>query len=235
MNNRASNFGSHKQTCNRGLLMLIQYSHISSTYEQLAATLRKRCGKKTRIPNLIHPTKRQYTIQGLSFVFFGMHLGHVVHKCDLIAFLRRHGVHTTDPQPRHLGMQFGLDFMVMRSYHPGIKRCLRAGEYCLKTLTHHHPSSNTEHRSYRMSHSLFEQVKKRHHNRCVCCGSPEGDANYKNPKILTTLERGHRDPRKPLLLSNCIPICTVCNHVYKNKVIFTARGFVKPLMKTRSR
>lgn len=210
--------------------MLVKYSTIKTTYDALVAKLRRNCGKKVRVPQLIHPAKRQYTVQGLCFVFFGMHVGKVMPKTELIKFLQHHGCRTHDPQPRHLGMQFGLDFMIMRSYHPKLKRTLRAGEYCLKSLSSVHPTaSHINHRTVKLSDQVFKNLKRRFYSRCACCGSVEGEPNHKNMKIITTLEKGHRDPRKPLTSSNCIPICTVCNHVYANKVVFTARGFVKPL------
>lgn len=211
--------------------MLIRYRIVKAKYDDISAKLRRRCGKNVKIPNLINPQGTAYTILGLSFVFFGENVGKVVNKSDLLQFLRRHGCKTSDPQPRHLGMQYGLDFLIMGSLHPKTKRKLRAGEYCLKTLSSSHPSVFSLHhrRVVNLNAVTFNALKKKYAYRCACCGSLEGHPNYKNLRVITTLEKGHMDPRKELSVHNCIPVCGICNKVYKNKYLFNARGFVKPL------
>jgi hypothetical protein len=208
-------------------MVLINITKVKGTYDSLCQKLKQRC-KTSKAPNLLNITKTKYTIQGLAFVFFGQNMGQVMHKRDLISFLKRHGCHTVDPQPRHLGMQFGLDFLVMRSYHAKLKRALKAGEYCLRSLTTTHPKPfASEHRCSHVTKQAFARLKKHYAHRCSCCGSKEHESNFKNPKIITVIEKGHKDPRKPLTVGNCIPLCTMCNHVYKNNVVFTERGFVK--------
>ena len=211
--------------------MLVRYRIVKNTYDKLVARIKKRCGARVKIPSLTNAKRNSYTILGLCFVFFGENLGKVMHKRDLLAFLKRHGVKTSDPQPRHLGMQFGMDFLVMNSKHPHSKRLLRAGEYCLRSLSKAHPLQHCgPHRHTRtLSCAVFNRLKKKYHGRCACCGSLEDEPNFKNVRIVTKLERGHMDPRKPLDPTNCIPLCCVCNKVYKNKFVFNARGFVKPI------
>lgn len=159
-------------------------------------------------------------------VFFALHLGRIVTKRELLVFLREAGVDTPDPQPRHLGMQVGLNFLVQGCWHPRAKRALGRGEYCLLDLKTCHPNHQTMHRTSMLEKSDFLDIKAVYKHRCACCGSLEGEPHLKNELLMTTLERGHCDPRKPLDADNCIPMCTVCNRVYKNSAVFTKRGFV---------
>jgi hypothetical protein len=211
--------------------MLIRYKLVKHSYDKIAKRLKQRCGKNVRVPNLLNRSMTSYTIQGLSLVFFAENLGKVMKKIELLNFLKRHGCKTSDPQPRHLGMQFGLDFLIMGSKHPRSKRILRAGEYCLKSLSNAHPCNySMVHRYHgQMTQVMFNKLRHKYDYRCACCGSMEGEPNYKNKCVLTVLEKGHMDPRKVLSTRNCIPICSVCNKVYKNRYIFNTRGFVKPV------
>lgn len=206
--------------------MLIRIKVIKSVYDSACASLRRANSKgDLRIPNLVY--KDKYTINGLTFVFFAMNVGKIKTKAQLLAFLRRHGCKACDPQPRHLGLQYGLDFLIMGSeYRKG--RILRAGEYCLKSLTRSHPSSTAmKHRLINMTDCSFAKLKMAYRNRCACCGSLEGQPHFKNSRLKTRLEKSHMDPKKPLNTNNCIPLCSMCNQVYKNKVVFNKRGFIR--------
>ena len=79
-------------------------------------------------------------IGGLTLAFFACHLRKIVSKLDLVRFLRRMRVSTTDPQPRHLGMQNGFDFLVAGCRHPATGAKLKCGQYCLMSLGKRHPS-----------------------------------------------------------------------------------------------
>jgi hypothetical protein len=202
-------------------------------YDRICGKIRKACkNANIKLPSLVNNQGTQYTVLGLALVFFGIHVGKIKRKHELIAFLRMHGCKTTDPQPRHLGMQCGLDFLIMGSKHPRTKKILKAGEYCLWSLGKSHPNAANQHRMNpnAISKDAFAIIKRKYNSRCASCGSPEGQPNYKNAHVITTLEKGHMDPRKPIDINkNCIPICGVCNKVYKNRVVFTQRGFVKPI------
>jgi hypothetical protein len=51
---------------------------------------------------------------------------------------------------------------------------------------------------------------------------------------VTTLEKGHCDPRRPLTDDNCIPMCKLCNMVYKDNAVLNRRGFVIHWLATRA-
>lgn len=204
--------------------MLIRRKIIQTAYD----SLRSKVHKDARVPNLINKRTGKYTIQGLTFVYLGMNLNKVVEKKDILAFLTRHGCNTTDLQPRHLGMQYGLSVIGMNGIHKKSGKHLRAGQFCLDSLVKAHPASYAcAHRQSNMTAIEFTALKKKYKNRCACCGSTENDANLKNPKVLTTIQKGHIDPRLPLIAKNCIPMCQVCNSVYRDKFVFTRRGFIK--------
>jgi hypothetical protein len=158
--------------------------------------------------------------------FFGKNIGRVVRKVDIVDYLRLYGCTSTDPQPRHFGMQIGLNFLVQGCKHPRTGRKLRPGEYCLLDVRQTHPNHHTNHRISKGSQIDFETIKSMYDHRCACCGSPEGGPHFKNKHLLTRLDRGHCDPRRPLDATNCIPMCTTCNMVYRDRAVINRRGFV---------
>lgn len=209
---------------------------IKDTYSALRKhVVTRKSMQHIKVPQLIskNGSSCKYTLQGLMFVFFGLRINKIIKKNELVTFLKRYNCKSHDPQPRHFGMQYGFDFLVMGSYHAKTHRILKAGEYCMRSLSTPHPNACfTNHRSKAtdMSTHIWRQMVKKYNNRCACCGSPEGQDNYRNKNVLTVLEKGHKDPRKPLNASNCLPICSVCNRAYKNKCVFMANGFVKPII-----
>lgn len=148
-------------------------------------------------------------------------------KSDLTAFLRLHNCKSTDPQPRHLGTQRGLYFLVQGCWHPCARRKLKAGEYCL--MSFNKGVRVPQHRSVIMTQAVFDDIKKEYDSRCAVCGSPENEYHYKQAHLITSLQKGHCNPRLPLTAANCIPICAYCNRVYKNNAVFNKRGIIVKL------
>ena len=204
---------------------------IKAKYEDIQrAIARKPAKDRPKLPALKKCDK--YTIQGLTLTFFACHLGKIVNKIDLVLFLRRMRVSTTDPQPRHLGMQNGFDFLVAGCRHPKCGRVLKCGQYCLLSMSKRHPShEGTSHRAMKVSDIQFERLKRSFVCRCASCGSSEGEPHLKNKRLETRLEKGHMDPRKELVVSNCLPMCSMCNGVYKDKAVFNRNGFIKKWLK----
>jgi hypothetical protein len=190
-----------------------------------AKTAAKKAGAKKESVSS-PPPKQRHTVSGLMLVFFAARLGKVSTKTELVDFLRAMKCPTLDPQPRHLGMQVGLNFIVQGCYHPRAKRALRRGEYCLLDLKRSHPSHASMHRAKALPRLSWEPLKLLYGGRCACCGSVEGERHLKNAHLITTLERGHCDPRRPLTDDNCVPMCKLCNMVYKDKAVISRRGFV---------
>lgn len=203
--------------------------HVKKVYAEALATLRAK-GLKVQPPKLQHPDG-SFTVAGLMFSYFASNVGQVKTKTDLVRFLRDMKCETHDPQPRHLGAQAGFQFLVRGCFHPELRRTLRPGEYCLLSLDSAHPNHHTQHRECSLTARGFDQLKKRYKCRCAVCGSQEGAPHFKNTHLVTTLERGHRDPRRPLTLANCLPMCTMCNQVYRDFAVFNHRGFVVDWLK----
>ena len=202
-------------------------AEVVAEYNRVKATLvthRNVLRGLVRLPRLKR-ADGQFTLGGLMLTFFSAHLGHVVTKAALVGFLRQFKCDSTDPQPRHLGMQRGFDFLVAGCWHPGLERRLRCGEYCLLSLERAHPSAAAMHRSQDVTARGFDALKRVYGHRCACCGSKEGDPHLKNGHLITRLEKGHCDPRRPLA-NNCLPMCGLCNMVYKDRAVFNPRGFI---------
>lgn len=206
-------------------------SNIVKEYNKLLEITQKN-KLKVSIPTLYSKVNgKKYSLRGLMFVFFGMNLNKIMNKKQLVEFLKKYKCSSVDPQPRHFGMQTGLDFLIMGSFHNKSKRVLKPGEYCLRSLRTYHPNRIFNHRnnSKMFTSSVWEKLKKKYDNRCACCGSKEGENNFKNKNVLTFLQKGHKDPRCELTVNNCIPLCSVCNYAYKNDYIFSSNGFVKKI------
>jgi hypothetical protein len=204
---------------------------VESAYTGLRAKIQKLQGggkkaKRVTCPELYNRSTGAFALTGLSLTYFAANLRRIVDKKELIKFLRSHGCSDMQvPHPRHFGMQNGLYFLIKDSYHPLRRRVLKAGEYCLYSLSKPHPARPlVSHRSVHLCDRAFATLKQEFACRCAVCGSPESQANYKNPTVRTRLEKGHMDPTLPLNLDNCIPMCTVCNQVYMNR--FDNRGMV---------
>lgn len=196
---------------------------VCSAYARIVALVSKK-RLRVRVPRLFNGT--HYTVAALMLVFFYLNIGRVRSIADLREFLVEHDCLSMNPQPRHLGMQNGFRFLVQNCVHPRLRQTLRRGQYCLLTLASAHPSAASGHRDCSLTADSFSRLQRRYAGRCAVCGSAEGEPHLKNMLLRTTIERGHADPRRPLTVQNCLPMCRLCNCAYKNKVVFNSRGIV---------
>lgn len=153
----------------------MQRKDIERVYKTAVDAIRARRGARAltgvRVPNLYRSGK--YTITGLLFVYFVSHMRQIVRIEDLVTFLRQKGLcKTMSPNPRHLGMQYGFYFLVKDCFHPIQHRALRAGEYCLYSLSRVHPSFSTSHAATR---------KKRYHDKRY---EAEAASNGEEPRMM---------------------------------------------------
>lgn len=209
-----------------------QHSKLNKAYEEIRELVSKN-RLEVKMPRLLHPNKgtskpRTYTVSALMLIYFYSHIGEVKTITELKRYLVSQGCRSLNPQPRHLGMQHGFRFLVHNCVHPNMQTPLRQGEYCLLNLARPHPSARFRHRDRNnmLSRHQFSELCKKFNNRCAVCGSKAGEPHFKNALLVTTIEKGHADPRRPLTSCNCIPMCRMCNGAYKNKVAFNARGIV---------
>jgi hypothetical protein len=201
---------------------MLTSDNIDIKYNELVVKTSK---TNVKVPKLYN-SKKQFTVLGLSIVYFYINIGKIITKSDITLFLRSYGLCTLNqPNPRHIGMQYGFYFLVKNSYHPRYRRKLKPGEYSLYSVVKPHPNHNM-HRHNEVSDDDFKKMKLQSNNRCKVCGSLENEPHYKNKTLITKLEKGHCDPNKSLTCENCIPICSYCNHVYGNKFIFNQNGVI---------
>lgn len=205
-----------------------QRTAVEAAYASIITIIRKR-KLEVRIPRLRSGSGDAFTVGGLMLVFFYTSMGRVRSIHDLRVFLHAHGCTSHNPQPRHLGMQYGFRFLVQNGIHPRQKEPLRRGQYCLLDLKSAHPSVLFHHRCRDrtvLTSTQFTSLRHRFADRCAVCGSKDGEPHFKNALLKTTIERGHADPRRPLTLRNCLPMCCLCNRAYKDKAAFNRRGLV---------
>lgn len=207
--------------------MISKTKHLAlrTTYAHITSLVAKK-RLPVRIPRLCSGTR--YTASALMLIFFYLHLGQVKTIAQLKKFLVAHGCQSLNPQPRHLGMQHGFRFLVQNCIHPKLTKPLRQGQYCLLDLVSAHPSATCHHRARdtMLTNTEFRRLCTRFKGRCAVCGSKDGEPHFKNALLQTTIEKGHADPRRPLTVRNCIPMCRLCNCAYKNKAAFNSRGII---------
>jgi len=152
-------------------------------------------------------------------------LGRPVPKAAIISFVVqvRGGKQPNDIQPRHLGTQRGFPVYNQREANPYGGQ-IPAGHYFMAPLTA--PKHGwTRHRSADgLEDEAWERKINARDRRCWHCGSQEGKPHLRHPSQITTLEKGHQDPRKPLTIDNCIPLCRNCNQTMRDQYILDDLG-----------
>ena len=173
-----------------------------------------------KLPHLIWGKK--YTKEALVLVYLaqGYPNTNVVTKEQLTAFL---GDTLDVQQARHLAAQKGFYII---SGKRGDEGDLKDGEYRLITLEKPYPGFTAARRDTDLTEDEWESLKKEYGNRCVCCGSVEGEHHLLWPATITRLQKGHMDPSKPLVKGNIIPQCSKCNQPDKNYWIYDKKGRV---------
>lgn len=96
----------------------------------------------------------------------------------------------------------------------------------LLDVTKPYPMFTKQKRTVKLDSDDFEAIKKFYDYRCVTCGSKEGEKNFLYPNVKTELQKGHKDPTKPLEVGNVIPQCQFCNRPDRNYFIFNDKGRV---------
>ena len=80
----------------------------------------------------------------------------------------------------------------------------------------------------------FDAIKAAYDNKCVSCGATEGQESPRyQGSGQVELQKGHRDPDKPMEASNIIPQCQFCNRAYKNDFTFDKKGRVRAVASHR--
>ncbi len=73
----------------------------------------------------------------------------------------------------------------------------------------------------------FTTIKKAFGNKCATCGAIENQPDPRYVGDMVKLQKGHKDPEKPMEKGNVIPQCQFCNRAYKDDFTFDNKGRVR--------
>lgn len=147
-----------------------------------------------------------------------------VHKNVITQFCHEFSPNcSSDQQVRHLAAD-GWFVLKNGEEYNNIK-CPR-GYYCLVSIEQPNPHFlvKKDFRKENLTISDFEGIKQLYKYTCATCGGKENtEHRYGFGKI--SLQKGHRDPNKPLEIGNIIPQCQFCNRdMYKDNFVFDEFG-----------
>ena len=207
----------------------ISDSEIRNTYaflKEMHSKYLKKFGVK--LPNLFVGANSKFTKDALTLVYLAQDYPntHIVSKKELTEFIKQYYPDVADvQQARHLGAQAGW-FILSGTRKDNSSESLHPGEYKLKSLESCYPGFTAERRIEAVDGNYWEELKKQYDYCCACCGSREGEPHryWKNTK--TVLQKGHKDPSKPLEPGNIIPQCEKCNRPDRNYWIYDDKGRV---------
>lgn len=168
-----------------------------------------------------------YTKDALTLVYltFGYPETRTISKSELTEFIKQYDPNVNDvQQARHLGAQKGW-YILSGTRGDNASNSLKAGEYHLVSLEKFYPGFTAERRVDTLGDD-WEALKKAYDYRCACCGSQEGKPHRYWKETKTVLQKGHKDPSKPLEAGNIIPQCEKCNRPDRNYWIYDDKGRV---------
>lgn len=167
----------------------------------------------------------QFNNTALHLVFFYMNLGKLVHREEIIAFVKKfsYGV-ASDQQPRHLKYS-GWDIRLGAKAHDlwidGSK--VETGYNGLVSID----APNTEFTTTRdkrvsiITANEWDDLLSAYDYKCAMC------------KTEKFLERSHKNPNLPMSDTNCIPLCSKCNNWQSKDFIVDSDGRVGSLNSPR--
>ena len=179
-----------------------------------------------KLPKLYKGTA--YTKDALTLVYLaqGYPATRIVTKSELTEFIRQYDDSVLDvQQARHLAAQKGW-FILSGTRNDITSKTLAPGEYQLHTMEKPYPGFTAARREEIVDGDYWENLKQAYEYRCACCGSKEGEPHRYWSNTTTTLQKGHKDPNKPLEPGNIIPQCEKCNRPDRNYWVYDDKGRV---------
>jgi len=169
-----------------------------------------------------------FTKDTLVLVYLYKYFRKPVTKEELTDFLANYGDRSNDvQQARHLGQQKGWYII---SGQRKDNQCqiygVTPGKYSLISLEEPYPRFTRLRRGLDINEESWESIKEDYNYRCATCGSVENELNLQYPNVLTTLQKGHMDPKKPLTMDNIIPQCSECNRQDRNNFVYNKKSRV---------
>ena len=169
-----------------------------------------------------------YTGRSIALIALYLRFGKPVTKNELTKFVRTYVDGKADVQDgRHLGNTQGWYVLSAQRNDVGTETWPKDA-YGLMSLTDCYPGFSG-HRVGILEESEWSLLLKKFDYRCSLCGSEEGKSNLRNKSVVTQLQQGHKDPTKPLSLSNCLPQCQECNRPLGRNFIFDDKGRPKAI------
>lgn len=200
---------------------------IKDTYSKISEYHRKYLKKfGVILPNL--NKGKNYTKDALVLVYLaqGYPNTKVISKSELTEFIKQFYPETNDvQQARHLGAQKGW-FILSGTRKDNTSSSIPAGSYKLESLEKCYDGFTAERREELFSGDYWENLKKAYEYKCACCGSKEGEKHRYWKNKIVTLQKGHKDPSKPLKEGNIIPQCESCNRPDRNYWVYDDKGRV---------
>lgn len=197
-----------------------QYALVKKYYEEYLKS------KGVQLPNLERGGK--FTKDALVLVYLSQGYPNTrrITKDELTGFVRLYYPEVNDvQQARHLAAQKGW-YILSGTRKDLESHMLAPGEYKLKTLEHFYPGFTHERRAFSEGGDFFEELKKKYNYKCATCGSREGEPHRYWTNTITTLQKGHMNPTKPLEPGNIIPQCEKCNRADRNYWVYDEKGRV---------
>lgn len=200
---------------------------IDGTYEEIS----KYYEKNLKSHGVILPKLKKgnkYTKDALVLVYLaqGYPDTKIISKTELTEFVKIFYPSTNDvQQARHLAAQKGW-FILSGTRKDNTSISIPAGSYKLISLEKCYDGFTAERREDFFSGDYWENLKKAYDYKCACCGSQEGKKHRYWKNITVTLQKGHKDPSKPLIEGNIIPQCESCNRPDRNYWVYDDKGRV---------
>lgn len=165
------------------------------------------------------------TCRAYQLIALFMNMGEPVHKDAISGFVIEHmrmNGHTAsgDQQVRHLqasGYNVLTRGCVMPNGEPIPNGC-----YMLADLNVSR-KYNSSKRATRLNDADWLRLKSNYDNTCATCGRCEGTIDDRTGRIVS-LQQGHMDPGKPLVMSNTVPQCSYCNQSARDRFVFNKNG-----------
>lgn len=155
----------------------------------------------------------------LQLIYLRHHMGKAVDKSDLSLFVRSvMPAASTDQQARHW-KRAGWNVQGQKG-SDGNGQPLKPSEYCLASLQPSPEFMAQRTRDLgRIAACDWDSLVIAYNKRCGCCGASG-----------VKLEQGHMDPRKPLTLSNTIPLCDSCNRHQLDRFVLDEAGRIRTVL-----
>lgn len=159
--------------------------------------------------------------KALQIVALYKYQGSLIHKDTIAQWIKKYIPEIgNDVQVRHLSSQNGFNTLNSLEKIPGSNQKVPSGCHVLLDLKNVSPNYQPNKRIKTLTDSEWEIIKDHNDNKCVSCGAKEGEAHPKFPNKITQLQKGHKDPTKPVDKKNVIPQCQVCNQQSKDIFVF---------------